>query len=65
MQIIKTRKINCDCDAVFERIGTLKQVREQAKKEGWRYSRFTGWVCPACQKEQHNEWVGMVQRSVN
>lgn len=64
MQIVKIRKINCQCDKVFERIGTLKQVRSIAKKEGWHYSRFTGWKCPACLEEDHREWVGAVKSFV-
>lgn len=58
---IKTRKISCDCDAVFVRIGTLKQVRELARKSGWYWSKFSGWVCPSCQKENQKEWVAHVQ----
>lgn len=62
MQIVKTRKIECDCgENVFEMLGTLKQVRVDAKKHGWYYSRFSRWVCPHCQNEQQREWVGMVQ----
>lgn len=65
MQIVKTRKINCGCDAVFERIGTLVQIRNLARKEGWHYSRFTGWKCPACLEEDHQEWVGAVRGHID
>lgn len=65
MQIVKTRKIKCGCDAVLERIGTLAQVRSIARKEGWHYSRFTGWKCPACLKEDHQEWVSVVRGRID
>jgi hypothetical protein len=64
MQIVKTRKIKCGCDKVFEGQATLKQIRLLAKKAGWHYSRFTGWKCPACLEEDHREWVGAVKGCV-